>query len=62
MQYLANFFVDECRKNNNTFPQNEVEINSLIYNYNPIYTGRRNSAYVQIYGFKKGDYENAQLV
>ncbi|KAJ8979120.1 hypothetical protein NQ317_017963 [Molorchus minor] len=40
-----------AEKNNNTFPSREVEKNSLIYNYNPRYTGANEaSAYEQIYG------------
>lgn len=61
-QYFSNFFVDECRKNNNTFPSIELEKSSLIYNFNSIYTGKNNSAYEQIYVFQKNDYEYHQLV
>lgn len=58
MQYLANFFVDECRKNSNSFHDYQTELNYLIYNYSPIYTGKKNSSYEQVYAFEKTDYEN----
>jgi gamma-glutamyl hydrolase len=38
-QYLANFFVTECRKSNHTFPSPEAEAAALIYNFNPKFTG-----------------------
>lgn len=62
MQHLSNFFVDECKKNEHSFSDKELEMNSLIYNYNPIYIGKKKAAYEQIYAFKKSDYANAQLV
>ncbi|KAK5579238.1 hypothetical protein RB653_008918 [Dictyostelium firmibasis] len=37
-QYMANFFVNETRKSNHKFNDNEFLFKSLIYNYNPIYT------------------------
>ncbi|KAN0038736.1 hypothetical protein ACTA71_000922 [Dictyostelium dimigraforme] len=37
-QYMANFFVNETRKSNHKFNNDEVLFKSLIYNYNPIYT------------------------
>jgi len=39
MQYLADFFVTETRKNGHKFPSVEDEAESLIYNYSPVYTG-----------------------
>lgn len=62
MQYLSNFFVDECRKNNHSFPDEQMEVDSLIYNYSPFYTGRKNSGYAQVYVFKKSDHEKTQLI
>ncbi|XP_012559207.1 gamma-glutamyl hydrolase A [Hydra vulgaris] len=38
-QYVANFFVDESRKNSHKFPSAKLEQDYLIYNYNPVYTG-----------------------
>ncbi|XP_074029676.1 gamma-glutamyl hydrolase isoform X1 [Leptinotarsa decemlineata] len=61
-QFFANFFVNKCRKNNNTFPDEQTEMNSLIYNYNPVYTAPRKSSYQQIYVFTKDDYEKSPLV
>lgn len=59
MQYFANFFVGECRKNNNSFDDQQMEMDNLIYNYNPLFTGRNNSAFEQIYAFKISDAEKA---
>lgn len=39
MQYLADFFVDELRKNNHQFATTQEEAKSLIYNWSPLYTG-----------------------
>ncbi|KAJ8924851.1 hypothetical protein NQ315_001006 [Exocentrus adspersus] len=62
-QYFGNFFVDEARRNNNTFPSIATEKKSLIYNYNPRYTGLKgNSVYEQLYVFDKTDFEAAQLL
>ncbi|CAG9863654.1 unnamed protein product [Phyllotreta striolata] len=61
-QYFANFFVDECRKNNNTFPSEKIEKESLIYNFHPLYTGIQDSLYMQLYGFTKDDYRNHLLL
>lgn len=61
-QYLANFFVNECRKNNNKFSNPTVEAESLIYNFNPKYTGLRSGYYEQIYVFVKEDFQKVQLV
>jgi len=43
MQYLADFFVTETRKNGHKFPSVEDEARSLIYNYSPVFTGNDNS-------------------
>ncbi|XP_060535921.1 gamma-glutamyl hydrolase-like isoform X2 [Cylas formicarius] len=61
-QHFANFFVGECRKNANRFPNDDVEVRSLIYNFNPKYTGMNNSYYEQIYTFVKKDFERVQLL
>ncbi|KAN0019601.1 hypothetical protein ACTFIU_002818 [Dictyostelium citrinum] len=37
-QYMANFFVNETRKSNHKFYDDEDLYKSLIYNYNPMYT------------------------
>ncbi|KAI4500092.1 hypothetical protein M0802_004962 [Mischocyttarus mexicanus] len=52
-QYFANFFVNEARKNDNQFRDDESEVRSLIYNYNPFYTGSNNKTFQQIYLFPK---------
>lgn len=38
-QFFGNFFVNEARKNNNSFPSIEDETAALIYNYPVTYTG-----------------------
>jgi len=38
-QQMANFFVNEARKNKHYFQFTASEINYLIYNYDPIYVG-----------------------
>jgi gamma-glutamyl hydrolase len=48
MQYVANFFVNETRKNMHSFPTPDAEDAALIYNYNPTYLG---DSY-QVYTFK----------
>lgn len=51
-QFLGNYFVKETRKNNQTFPSSETEFNSLIYNFNPVYSAR-NTSYEQLYLFRR---------
>uniref|UniRef100_A0A3P8PEU3 folate gamma-glutamyl hydrolase n=1 Tax=Astatotilapia calliptera TaxID=8154 RepID=A0A3P8PEU3_ASTCA len=48
--YMAEFFVNEARKNFHKFETEEGESKALIYNYNPVYTGTK-SAFEQIYFF-----------
>jgi len=38
-QYMANFFVDECRKSNHKYPNEQVEDAALIWNYPVTKTG-----------------------
>lgn len=62
-EYFVSFFVDEAKKNNNSFPTKELEQKSLIYNYNPKYTGLiEKSSYEQIYVFNKTNSDAAQLL
>ncbi|CAL7945516.1 unnamed protein product [Xylocopa violacea] len=51
-QYFANFFINEARKNFHEFSSKKEELESLIYNYQPMYTGLKNSSFVQCYMFK----------
>ncbi|XP_048385613.1 gamma-glutamyl hydrolase-like [Stegostoma tigrinum] len=46
--YMANFFVNEARKNWHHFSDEAEEENALIYNYVPVYTGNI-SGFQQIY-------------
>uniref|UniRef100_A0A4W5M0K1 folate gamma-glutamyl hydrolase n=1 Tax=Hucho hucho TaxID=62062 RepID=A0A4W5M0K1_9TELE len=48
--FMADFFVNEARKNFHKFEDEEVEKRALIYNYNPVYTGIK-SVFEQIYYF-----------
>nr|4L8W_B Chain B, Gamma-glutamyl hydrolase [Danio rerio]4L8W_D Chain D, Gamma-glutamyl hydrolase [Danio rerio]4L8W_E Chain E, Gamma-glutamyl hydrolase [Danio rerio]4L8W_G Chain G, Gamma-glutamyl hydrolase [Danio rerio]4L8W_I Chain I, Gamma-glutamyl hydrolase [Danio rerio]4L8W_K Chain K, Gamma-glutamyl hydrolase [Danio rerio]4L95_C Chain C, Gamma-glutamyl hydrolase [Danio rerio]4L95_E Chain E, Gamma-glutamyl hydrolase [Danio rerio]4L95_F Chain F, Gamma-glutamyl hydrolase [Danio rerio]4L95_G Chain len=48
--YMANFFVNEARKNLHSFASTEEEEKALIYNYKPEYTGIQ-SAFEQTYFF-----------
>ncbi|KFM77469.1 Gamma-glutamyl hydrolase, partial [Stegodyphus mimosarum] len=51
-QYFANFFVNEARKSTHKFSSKEMEDAVLIYNYNPVFTGKRgNNPVVQNYYF-----------
>lgn len=60
-QYYANFFVNECRKNDNQFPNTKLEEESLIYNYNTTYSGIIGSYFTQIYQFNSDNFKNNQL-
>lgn len=59
-QYFGNFFVNEARKNNHTFPSKEIEEASLIYNFNPVYS-IYNTSYEQLYLFTSQDYDRKLL-
>lgn len=50
-QYFANFFLEEARRNEHGFEDRQEERDALIYNYNPVFTGARNSTYEQVYVF-----------
>ncbi|XP_077979641.1 gamma-glutamyl hydrolase-like [Glandiceps talaboti] len=51
-QYLANFFVSEARKSSHCFQDKTEEVNTLIYNYPPVYSDNF-TAYEQCYFFDK---------
>lgn len=48
--YMADFFVNEARKSSHRFSSKEEELEALIYNYCPVYTGKK-SAFEQKYIF-----------
>jgi gamma-glutamyl hydrolase len=55
-QYMANFFVNESRKNDNRFPNILQESQALIYNYNPQYSGQKpDASFEQIYVFSSAN-------
>nr|CAI5834707.1 unnamed protein product [Callosobruchus analis] len=60
-QHFANFFVEECRKSGNRFPDLNMERRTLIYNYNTVYTGINGSYYEQMYVFDKSHVEQSEL-
>ena len=51
MQYMADFTVQEARKNNQRFSNPQTEYDTLIYNYCPRYTGHISTSFVQTYVF-----------
>ena len=59
-QYFANFFVNEARKNSNSFPTPKEEQDALFYNYNPVYSAKDGLFAEQKYVFdseKRIDYK-----
>ncbi|KAF7272264.1 hypothetical protein GWI33_014938, partial [Rhynchophorus ferrugineus] len=60
-QHVANHIVNECRNNDNSFPDFETEARSLIHNFIPVYTGNASDNHSQLYVFLKKDFENHQL-
>lgn len=61
-QYFANFFIDECKKNNHKFSTFADEQKALIYNYRPIFTGLKNASYEQLYMFTEEDNNDSFLI
>jgi len=54
MQYLSDFFVNQARRSQHSFPGKEAEDAALIYNYAPTFTGNDPSQHYpdrQIYYF-----------
>ena len=51
-QYFSNFFVNQCRKNDNMFPDKFKENDYLIQNFNPFFTGKDGSNFIQSYLLK----------
>jgi len=58
--YFANFFVNECRKNQHHFASRQEEQEYLIYNYSPTYSGNIEVDYVmeQCYFFENHEEES----
>jgi hypothetical protein len=52
MQWVANFFVGEARKNDHAFASAEEEQSALIYNTAPTFTGAHGSDFEQEYIFE----------
>ncbi len=48
-QYISNFFVNEARLSSHKFPSEKEIRNILIYNYQPVYTGKDDLYYEQVY-------------
>lgn len=51
--YFAEFFIEEARRNEHSFESWEEEQDALIYNYSPVFIGKKNSSYQQVYVFKE---------
>ena len=49
MQTMSNFFVQECRKSSHRFDSSDLQMNSLIYQYNATYTEAVDATYMQAY-------------
>jgi len=49
--WTSRFFVQQCRKNNNAFPDEKSEKEALIYEYTPTYTADEEESFVQCYLF-----------
>jgi GMP synthase-like glutamine amidotransferase len=50
-QHLANFFVQEARKNNHVFDNQDDENAAMIYNYQPVDTAQYGGYFDQLYFF-----------
>ena len=50
-QHMANFFVNEARKNSNKFESKEEEQNHLFYNYQTVFSAKYNVFGEQKYVF-----------
>lgn len=50
-QYFADFLLSEARKSTNDFSSTKIEDDMLFYNYIPEFSGKKGSAFAQIYGF-----------
>ncbi|KAL2085289.1 hypothetical protein ACEWY4_018609 [Coilia grayii] len=49
--HMADFFVNEAKKNFHSFASKEEENKHLIYNHNPIFSGADGSSFIQKYYF-----------
>lgn len=52
-QYLANFFTEQARQNQNYFESTEDELKHLIYQYTPEFLGLIDSHFQQVYFFNE---------
>lgn len=59
--YFADFFVDEARKNFNTFENSTQVEDMFFYNYNPDYVGKKGCVFAQIYGFGRNNSNNIKM-
>lgn len=50
-RHFFDWFVKQARQNSHTFPSKENELEALIDNYSPVFTGKYNMYYEQIYLF-----------
>lgn len=59
--YFAEFFVDEARKNFNTFKNSTQVEDMFFYNHNPDYVGKKGCVFAQIYGFDRSDSRSLKM-
>ena len=52
MQQMADFLVDQSRRNNHRFPSEQALEQALIYNYKATYTGGVGQSFEQCYFFQ----------
>ncbi|XP_041924364.1 gamma-glutamyl hydrolase-like isoform X4 [Alosa sapidissima] len=50
--YMANFIVNEAKKNSHSFANEEEAVKHLIYNHNPVFSGASGSSFQQMYYFE----------
>ncbi|XP_041924360.1 gamma-glutamyl hydrolase-like isoform X1 [Alosa sapidissima] len=50
--YMADFFVNEAKKNSHSFANEEEAVKHLIYNHNPVFSGASGSSFQQMYYFE----------
>ncbi|XP_022901962.1 gamma-glutamyl hydrolase-like [Onthophagus taurus] len=60
-QYFANFFVEESKRNNHSYPDWESEMGALIYNFSPQFTGLNHSDFLQMYLFERDEYGSNEI-
>lgn len=47
---MAAYFVNQARRSTHTYPAAEL-MQAVIWNYNPVFTGKQGSDFTQVYAF-----------